>query len=268
MFGIVNVTPDSFSDGGLHADPDDAVAHGVALWQEGADILDVGGESTRPGAEPVDPDTELARVLPVIQGLRALLPDAVISIDTRRARVAEAALDAGATLVNDVSGAGDPDMAALVASRGAPIVLMHMRGDPLTMQRDTTYGDLVGDVVRALAERVDAVIATGVSPDQLWLDPGIGFGKAQGDNPRLITGLARVRSLGLPVLVGASRKRFIGELTGVELPALRVHGSVAAACAAMAHGADAVRVHDVSATIQALRVFQACFGGIVQGVDR
>ena len=256
--GIVNVTPDSFSDGGRHAEAGAAVAHGVALWSEGADWLDVGGESTRPGAEPVPVDEELRRVVPVIAGLRAAVPDAVLSIDTRRAAVAEAALGAGASVVNDVSACADPAMAGVVARAGAWLVLMHMRGDPSTMQQHTDYADLVGEVGAHLAERAAWAVDQGVRPERIVLDAGLGFGKALADNPRLIAATPALRALGFPVMVGASRKRFIGALTGVQDASARVFGSVGAACAAMAAGADILRVHDVAATIQALRVMRAC----------
>jgi dihydropteroate synthase len=256
--GIVNVTPDSFSDGGLHLDPSAAVAHGVRLWAEGADLLDVGGESTRPGAAAVALDEELARVVPVVHGLRRALPEAWISVDTRRAEVARAALAEGASVVNDTSGRCDADMADAVVERGADWILMHTRGDPATMAGLTAYDDVVADVVASLAERVDAAEAAGVPRARLWIDPGIGFAKEPGDNPALIAALPRFSALGCAVLVGASRKRFIGALTGVAAAGERVHGSVGAALAAWSRGADALRVHDVAATVQALQVFAAC----------
>jgi dihydropteroate synthase len=258
IVGIVNVTPDSFSDGGRFVGTADAIEHGVRLWEEGADWLDVGGESTRPGAAPVDPDDELLRVVPVIAGLAARLPDAVISVDTRRAAVAAAALEAGASVVNDVSAGGDRAMLPLVAARGARIVLMHHRGTPETMQTLTHYEDLVGDVARYLSERARAATVAGVPRGRVILDPGLGFAKSSDDNPRLIAAVPRLRELGLPVLIGASRKGFVGRLTGVGQAAERVHGSVGAALAAASRGADLLRVHDVAATIQALRVYRAC----------
>jgi dihydropteroate synthase len=256
--GIVNVTPDSFSDGGRYLAVTDAIAHGLRLWEEGADVLDVGGESTRPGAEPVDLDDEITRVVPVIAGLRERLPEATISVDTRRSAVAAAALGAGATLVNDVSGGVDPAMLPLVAARGASVVLMHLRGTPATMQQHTTYDDLVADVVAWLGARVRVAVEAGVRRERILLDPGLGFGKAVDDNPRLFATIPLLRASGLPVLVGASRKGFVGRLTGVEVAADRVHGSVGAALAAVQRGTDVVRVHDVAATIQALRVYLAC----------
>jgi dihydropteroate synthase len=258
--GIVNVTPDSFSDGGAYLAVASAVAHGVALWAEGADWLDVGGESTRPGADEVPAEVERARVVPVLEGLRRALPGAVLSVDTRKATVAEAALAAGASVVNDVSGFGDPAMGEVVAAAGAHWVLMHARGTPATMQHDTRYDDLEGEVIASLAAAAERAVGAGVPRDRLLLDPGLGFGKAPADNPRLVAALPRLRALGLPVLVGASRKRFIGEITGVAAPSERVHGSVGAALAAAAQGAAVVRVHDVRATVEALAVFAACGG--------
>lgn len=258
VVAVLNVTPDSFSDGGRFLDVDAAVAQGLRLWDEGADWLDVGGESTRPGAAPVSPDDELARVLPVLRALRARLPEVTLSIDTRRAAVARAALDAGATVVNDVSACADEGMAELVAARGARVVLMHSRGEPDTMQSLTTYGDLVDEVCAALAERAAAVIAAGVPAHAIALDPGLGFAKRPLDNPKLIAAVPRLAALGFPVFIGASRKRFIGELTGVTDPAERVYGSIGAAIAAVSKGAHLIRVHDVSATIQAIRTWRAC----------
>lgn len=266
VVGIVNVTPDSFSDGGRFLATDAAVAHARALWAEGADWLDVGGESTRPGATPVPAEAEAARVVPVIAALHERQPDAVISVDTRRAAVARAALAAGARVVNDVSGGADPALLDAVAAAGAHVVLMHSRGEPATMQRDTHYDDLVGEVVDGLRAAVTRAVAAGIAPDRIVLDPGLGFGKAPADNPRLIAGLPAVCALGHPVLVGASRKRFIGELTGVAAPADRVHGSIGAAIAAMVRGARLLRVHDVAATIQAVDVVRACLDAGVSDV--
>jgi dihydropteroate synthase len=258
VMGIVNVTPDSFSDGGLHLDPAAAVDHGARLWAEGADLLDVGGESTRPGAACVALEDELARVIPVVRGLRRAVPEAWISVDTRRVEVARAALAEGASVVNDTSGRSDVAMAGAVAEHGARWVLMHTRGEPATMAGLTDYDDVVADVLASLAGRVEAAEAAGVPRARLWVDPGIGFAKEPGDNPKLIAALPRFAALGCAVLVGASRKRFIGALTGVAAASDRVHGSVGAALAAWARGADALRVHDVAATVQALQVFAAC----------
>lgn len=258
IMGIVNVTPDSFSDGGQHFEAQRAIEHGLALAEAGADILDVGGESTRPGADPVLPEVERDRVVPVVAGLRAALPRARLSIDTRRALVARAALDAGADLVNDVSALGDPEMAPLAGSASCPLILMHMRGEPRSMQSDTHYDDLWGEIVDSLAERVDVARKHGVAGDRILVDPGIGFGKSAIGNEMLLRSLRVLRSLGLPVAVGASRKSFLGARTGVANAALRLFGSVAAAVLAAAGGdAAVVRVHDVAATREALAVADA-----------
>ncbi len=259
--GVLNVTPDSFSDGGLFADTETAVAHGARLIDEGADIVDVGGESTRPGAAPVDPDEERRRVVPVIEGLRRARPDAVLSVDTRRADVARAALDAGAMIVNDVGAGRDPAMLPLVAERAAGLVLMHMLGEPRTMQDDPRYDDVVADVHEYLRERVETAVFAGIGADRLAVDPGIGFGKDLGHNLALLRACASFRDLGAAVVIGASRKRFLGTLTGVEDPADRIEGSIAAAVLAVANGADAVRVHDVAATVRALAVADAVVRG-------
>lgn len=258
LMGVVNVTPDSFSDGGRWFAPDLAIDHGLRLLDEGADWLDVGGESTRPGAARVPAEEELRRILPVIRGLRAARPSAVLSIDTRKATVAAQAIEAGASVVNDVGALSDPEMARTCAAAGVTLVLMHMRGQPETMQRDTAYDDLVGEVAAFLAERSARAVAAGVAPERVVLDPGLGFGKDPLDNPRLIAAVPRFRALGHRVLIGASRKAFVGRLTGVSDPALRVYGSIGAALAAAAAGADLLRVHDVRATREALAVFAAC----------
>lgn len=257
LMGIVNVTPDSFSDGGRYLDVDAAVAHGLRLLDEGADCLDVGGESTRPGAAPVGADEERRRVVPVVEALCAARPGVRVSVDTSKPEVARAAIAAGASVVNDVRALRAPGMAELCAEAGVDVVLMHLRGEPRTMQVDTRYDDLVGEVTAFLRERVDAVVGAGIAPERVVLDPGIGFGKAWLDNPRLIAAVPRLRELGHRVLVGASRKRFIGHLTGVERAEARVHGSVGAALAAARFGADILRVHDVAATRKALVVYQA-----------
>lgn len=255
LLGILNVTPDSFSDGGRFGTEASAVAQGVALLAAGAAGVDVGGESTRPGATPVPIADEIRRVVPVILGLRAAAPDAWLSVDTRHAAVAAAALEAGADTVNDVSGLADPDMLGVVARRGAGLVVMHALGTPQTMQSLTTYADLEGEVEAFLTQRVAQARAAGVA--RLWVDPGIGFAKAPEDNPRLIRMIPRLARLA-PVLVGASRKRFIGELTGEPDPARRDAGSIGAAIAAAAVGAAVLRVHDVRGTRHALTVYEAC----------
>lgn len=253
VMGVVNVTPDSFSDGGDHVDEDAAVEHGRALLAAGADLLDVGGESTRPGADPVDEDTELARVLPVV---RRLAEDgAIVSIDTTKARVAREAVAAGAAIVNDVSaGRLDDDLVATVADLGVPYVLMHMQGTPATMQDDPTYRDVVAEVFEFLADHLTRLDRAGIDTDRVLVDPGIGFGKTTQHNLDLLANLRQFRSLGRPLLVGASRKGFIGEVTGVEAAADRVVGSAAVAGLAVADGADVVRVHDVTATVEAVRI--------------
>jgi dihydropteroate synthase len=253
--GIVNVTPDSFSDGGKFFDAKRAIEHGLRLHAEGAHVVDVGGESTRPGAAPVGEGEERRRILPVIAGLaRAGVP---VSVDTTRASVAAAAVEAGASWVNDVSGLDDPDMATLAAQTGVTLVVMHRRGTPRNMQKDTQYQDLLGEVERHLSDRRDRALAAGVRPDRLVLDAGVGFGKHPADNPLLIAATPRWKALGHRVLVGASRKRFIGDLTGVTAAEDRIFGSVGAALAAARWGADIVRVHDVAATRQAWVVYRA-----------
>jgi dihydropteroate synthase len=256
IMGIVNVTPDSFSDGGLYAQTEVAVEHGRRLAAEGADIIDIGGESTRPGATPLAPDAEIDRVVPVI---RALADDgALVSIDTRRATVMRAAIEAGARIVNDVTAlSGDADSLAVVRDTGVSVVLMHMLGEPQTMQIDPTYNDVVEDIRTYLAGRVDACRAAGIAAERLAVDPGIGFGKTVEHNLQLLAHIERFRTLGAAVLVGASRKAFIGKLSRGEPAPERVPGSVAAALAAVAGGAHIVRVHDVAATRQALAVWQA-----------
>ncbi len=256
VMGIVNVTPDSFSDGGRYAETDAAIAHGRRLREEGADILDIGGESTRPGAAPLAPEAELARVIPVIRALAA--EGALISIDTRRAVVMRAAIEAGARIVNDVTAlTGDADSLAVVRESGVSVVLMHMLGDPQTMQVKPVYADVVREVSAYLAERVQACRAAGLAAERIAVDPGIGFGKTVEHNLSLLAGTARLRALGVAVLVGASRKAFIGRLSRGEPAPERVAGSVAAALAAIERGAHIVRVHDVAATRQALSVWQA-----------
>lgn len=253
LMGIVNVTPDSFSDGGAHADPARATAHARALIAAGADIVDIGGESTRPGAAPVDRGTEAARVLPVIE---ALAGEAVpVSVDTRHAAVMAAAMTAGATVVNDVSAlAGDPDALATVAAGSASAVLMHMAGEPRTMQDSPHYDDVALDIFDALAARIAACEAAGIDRARLCVDPGIGFGKTVAHNVALLDRLALFHGLGCPVLVGASRKRFIAEIAD-DVPAdRRLGGSLAAALAAAARGCQIVRVHDVAETRQALAI--------------
>jgi dihydropteroate synthase len=257
VMGIVNVTPDSFSDGGMFADADAAVKHGLRLLEEGADLVDVGGESTRPGSEPVSVDEERERVLPVVEGLRREAPEALVSVDTRKAAVAEAAIAAGADVVNDIGAGGDPEMFGVVASAGAGLVLMHMRGEPKTMQQDPRYDDVVAEVRRFLEQRIEAAVAAGIGRDRLCVDPGIGFGKRLEHNLELLRSIGSFRELGVPVLVGMSRKRFIGELSGADDPADRLEGSLAAVAWCAGQGVDVVRVHDVAETVRAVRVVDA-----------
>jgi dihydropteroate synthase len=257
VMGIVNVTPDSFSDGAMFADAEDAVAHAARLVDDGADLVDVGGESTRPGAGPVPRDEELTRVLPVIEGIRAARPDVVVSVDTRNAEVAARAVAVGAAVVNDVSGGRDPAMFAVVRDSGAGLVLMHMRGDPATMQDDPRYQDVVAEVHEYLRERVEAAVFAGIAADRLAVEPGVGFGKDLEHNLAVLRALEAFTDLDAAVLVGVSRKRFVGSLSGVDRAADRLEGSIAAAVWCAANGADVVRVHDVAATVRALRVTDA-----------
>ncbi|MGE4367753.1 dihydropteroate synthase, partial [Thermomonas sp.] len=235
VMGIVNVTPDSFSDGGAHADPEAAIAHGLRLVEEGADILDVGGESTRPGAAPVPVEEELRRVLPVIAGLAARV-DVPISIDTRHAEVMRAAVAAGAGMINDVQALRGEGALEAAAELGVPVVLMHMQGQPRDMQDAPHYDDVVGEVHRFLAERVFACEMAGIARRNLVVDPGFGFGKTTAHNLQLLAQLRRFTELDVPVLAGLSRKRTIGELTGRDDPRTRMAGSVAAHLVAVQHG--------------------------------
>lgn len=256
IMGVCNVTPDSFSDGGDHAAPDQAIAFARHLMGAGADVIDVGGESTRPGADLVPESVEIDRVLPVIKGLVA--HDVPVSIDTRRAGVMQAAIDAGVALVNDVSGlSDDPDALAVVAASNVPVVLMHMQGQPENMQDNPSYVDVVHDVYDVLAGRIDACLGAGIAPERVAIDPGFGFGKTVAHNLELLTHLAQFHGLGCPIVVGLSRKSFIGALTGEETPSARVTGSVAAALKALDQGAQISRVHDVTETRQAFDVWRA-----------
>lgn len=258
LMGIVNVTPDSFSDGGEAFSPERAAERAFRLLDEGAHIIDVGGESTRPGADPVSAEEEIRRVVPAIKAILSGRPEAVISVDTYRARTAEAALDAGALMVNDITALrGDPRMAPLVAGAGCGVVLMHMRGTPKTMQRDPRYGDVVEEVRGFLAGRAEAAVSAGVDPRRIMLDPGIGFGKTVEHNLKLLGSLDAIAGLGFPVLVGTSRKGFIGRITGAEAPRDRVFGTVATSVIAYGRGAFAFRVHDVRANREALEVAAA-----------
>ncbi|GAA0298531.1 dihydropteroate synthase [Rhodovulum strictum] len=260
IMGILNVTPDSFSDGGRFADPQAALAHGRAL-AAGADILDIGGESTRPGSAAVPEADEIARTAPVIAALRAAGVTTPISIDTRKAAVAAAALAAGADMVNDVAALGfDPALAGAVVQAGVPVCLMHAQGDPATMQDDPRYDDVLLDVYDFLAARIAAAEAAGIPRARIMVDPGIGFGKTVAHNLALIRGLSLFHGLGCPILLGASRKRFIGTLGGAERADQRGPGSIAVALAGIAQGAQIVRVHDVAETRQAIRLDGALKG--------
>ena len=254
LMGIVNVTPDSFSDGGLFLDAEAAIAHGRQLVTEGADVVDVGGESTRPGAEAVAADEELRRVTPVVE---ALTGAASVSIDTSKLAVAEAALDAGAVMVNDVTALrAEPELAELCADRGCELCLMHMLGDPRTMQENPAYDDVVDDVRAFLAERIEFATAAGVDEERIWVDPGIGFGKTVEHNLELTRRLGELAELGRPILYGSSRKSFIGKLTGAD-PDQRLGGTIASNVIAYANGASMLRVHDVGPVREALVTAEA-----------
>jgi dihydropteroate synthase len=256
VMGILNVTPDSFSDGGEWFAFDSAVEHGRALIAEGADILDVGGESTRPWSEPVTVDEELRRVVPVIRALREAA--AQLSVDTAKLAVAEAAVDAGATYVNDVTAfRQDPELAGFVADRGCDCCLMHMLGEPRTMQDDPRYDDVVDDVRAFLEQRVEFAVREGVREERIMVDPGIGFGKTLDHNLELLRRLDRIATIGFPVVIGTSRKSFLGRLTGREDPHERVAATVATTVLALERGASVFRVHDVAPTRDALAVATA-----------
>jgi len=256
VMGILNVTPDSFSDGGRFFTPVYATRHAVQMAADGADVIDVGGESTRPGSDPVSVSEEIDRVVPVIARLLEEAPGVAVSVDTRKAEVAEAALDAGATIVNDVSGGADPAMFDLVRERDAALVLMHMRGEPKTMQEAPHYEDVVAEVHGYLRERVEAAVFAGIGPERLAIDPGIGFGKDLDHNLTLMHHIDALLDLGRPVLVGPSRKRFIGAI--LDLPEdQRDEGTAGAVAWMVARGVHAVRVHDVKTIVRAVRVIDA-----------
>lgn len=259
LMGVLNITPDSFSDGGRYLDPDAALQRVERLQREGADVIDIGGESTRPGSLRVEEDEELRRVIPVIEAARRHV-DAAISVDTTKATVARNALEAGAEIVNDISGLRfDPRIARLAAESGAGLVLMHIRGTPRTMQQDIHYDDLVGEVRAELAQSVKRALDSGCKSDQLVVDPGIGFGKTAEQNLALIDQLAEIGRLGYPVLVGPSRKSFIGKALGLELED-RVEATLAACVVALLRGARVFRVHDVMAARRALDMAEAITG--------
>jgi dihydropteroate synthase len=259
--GILNVTPDSFSDGGEWFGLEAALAHARDMVAEGAELIDVGGESTRPGAEPVSEEKELRRVLPVVEGLAADL-SATLSVDTSKAAVARAALTAGAGFVNDVTALrGDPAMAGVVAEAGCECCLMHMLGEPRTMQDDPRYADVVDDVRAFLEERAAFAVASGIAPGRIHVDPGIGFGKTAAHNLELLRRLGEIAAIGFPVVIGTSRKSFLGRLTGRDDPHDRVAATVATSVLAFERGARVFRVHDVAATVDALKVAAATLPG-------
>jgi dihydropteroate synthase len=268
--GILNITPDSFFDGGRHATPEAAVDRAARMITDGADLVDVGGESTRPGADPVSEAEETDRVVPVVQALRRRFP-VRISIDTMKAAVARRALEAGADLVNDVSALRDPGMLQVVCDHDAPLVLMHMRGEPRTMQRETGYDDLIGSVIGFLEDCVESAVAGGVADDKILVDPGIGFGKSAAGSLSILEALPRLGRIGRPILVGSSRKSFIGTALGLPVDR-RLEASLAVAAYASAQGAHVVRVHDVAATVPAVRMIDAIrdatrSGGTVEGLN-
>jgi len=255
LIGVVNVTPDSFSDGGRFLDPERAIDHGRALVRDGADLLDIGGESTRPGARAVGAAQELERVAPVLDGLVGV--GVPISIDTSKAQVAEVAIAAGATIVNDVTALRtEPELAELCAARGVEVVLMHMQGTPRTMQDDPTYDDVVDDVRAFLSERIEFATASGIDERRIWIDPGIGFGKTLEHNLELLRRLGELTELGRPVVIGTSRKSFIGKITGRPVEE-RLGGTIASTILALRNGAEILRVHDVREISDAVRVARA-----------
>jgi dihydropteroate synthase len=265
VMGVVNVTPDSFSDGGRFLEADAAVAHALTLVEAGADLLDLGGESSRPGAEPVSVATEMERVVPVLRDLRPRV-DVPISIDTTKAAVARAALDLGADVVNDISGLrSDPEMLPLLAGSECGVVLMHMQGEPRTMQDAPRYDDVVAEVGRWLAHRLEALTEAGIAAGRMILDPGIGFGKRFADNLELLRHLDALRAGGRPLLVGASRKAFLGRLLGEPQPDQRLEGDLAVAAFCRQAGVDMLRVHDVRATRRLFRVLDALEGDDLPG---
>jgi len=256
VMGIVNVTPDSFSDGGTYAGADDAVKHAAQMIADGADLLDIGGESTRPGSDVVPADEEAQRVVPVIRRIVEEHPDVPVSVDTRKSAVARAALEAGAAIVNDISASGDPSMFAAVVETGAGMVLMHMKGEPKTMQDDPTYYDVVAEVRGFLGERIEAALSAGIDLEQLCVDPGVGFGKTLEHNLAILHDIRAFHHLRVPLLVGPSRKRFIGTLTGAEVND-RIEGTAGVVAWCAAERVDIVRVHDVKEMTRVVRVVDA-----------
>ena len=253
--GILNLTPDSFSDGGRFQQVDDALHQVESMLEEGADLVDVGGESTRPGADRVPADLETERVVPVIAAIRERF-DCIVSVDTRKSDVAQQALDRGASLINDVSALSDPAMAGIAAAHGAPLILMHMRGDPASMQHDTDYDDLIGEIREDLGKAMEKAAESGISDDKIILDPGIGFGKSRRGNLEILNRLPELNDAGRPLMIGASRKSFIGAT--LDLPVdRRLTGSLAVAAVAAWQGAHILRVHDVAETVRVVRMVDA-----------
>jgi dihydropteroate synthase len=262
VMGIINATPDSFSDGGSYLDPKAALAHGLAMLSDGADILDIGGESTRPGSAAVSADEELRRVIPVIQALRRE-SDALISIDTSKAAVARAALDAGADIINDVTGLrGDPDMPSIAAETGAGVVIMHMQGTPRTMQAAPKYDDVIAEVGDFFRHSIEQSVASGIDPMSIVLDPGIGFGKTPQHNRALLRGLSAFHAFGRPLLVGVSRKSFLGWITGSTAMDDRFWPGIALTSYCREHGARILRVHEPKPHREALRMTEAILGDV------
>ena len=265
VMGILNVTPDSFSDGGKFFDADAAIDHGVEMAQQGADIIDIGGESTRPRSDPVSPEEELKRVRPVVEGLLQKV-DVPISIDTRRPIVAKEIIELGAKMVNDVSGLRDPEMVSTVADLNVPVVVMHMLGTPKTMQEKPEYKDVMGEIIGYLRSQIEKAVKGGIQRENIIVDPGIGFGKTVEHNLEIIRRLGEMRSLGLPILVGASRKSFIGKILDSEM-AERLEGSLAALVSSVLNGANIVRVHDVEESVRAAKIVDSIISGKLLGDD-
>lgn len=258
VMGIINVTPDSFSDAGTYHVTTRAIEHGMNMLSLGADIIDVGGESTRPGAMPVPAEEELRRVLPVVEGLRALAPDSVISVDTSKATVAAAALACGASIINDVTAlTGDPEMARVLAQSNAAVVLMHMQGNPRDMQRNPTYGNVTAEIRHFFEHRLDFALSAGIAPERIALDPGIGFGKTVEHNLTLLRELNSLSVANLPLVLGVSRKQFLAKVTGIESMPERLWPTVALTALLRERGACVLRVHDVGPNVAALRMTEA-----------